>query len=111
MNTFIMTSKIYILNLTEEERRGSSGGLYRARGERRGRRRGEGENGRPSTPSMVAANNSTVTGLKEREVGEGERETTLAVSGSREASGREPGHVARLPGKKKATGPGRTHAP
>jgi hypothetical protein len=38
-------------------------------------------------PSMAAANNSAVTGLKEREVGEGERETVRAVSGSGEASG------------------------
>jgi hypothetical protein len=46
---------------------------------------------------MAAANNSAVTGLKEREVGEGERETAWAVSGSGVASGREPGRgVARL---------------
>jgi hypothetical protein len=53
-----------------EER--AQAGFYRARGERRGQA-GEGENDRPSTPLMAAANNSAVTGLKEREVEERER--------------------------------------
>jgi hypothetical protein len=43
------------------------------RGDERESQGGREIDGRPSTPSMVAANNSAVTGLKEREVGEGER--------------------------------------
>ena len=43
------------------------------RGDERESRAGREIDGRPSTPSMAAANNSAVTGLKEREVGEGER--------------------------------------
>jgi hypothetical protein len=42
---------------------------------------------------MAATNNSVVTGLKEREVGEGERETARWFP-AWEASGRKPGRRA-----------------